>query len=81
MLRRYSNAVLELSADDGIRLLLFAFEKENEEKLFTLWVGSNLCLEESFETFKARMQPVNINEQKTLERIDYLMSSTEWVKG
>lgn len=63
----------------GISLLAFAFEKEDEEKLFARWVGF-AQYELSFEDFKRKLKPVKVDEKKTLERLDDLMSRTSWKK-
>lgn len=63
----------------GISLLAFAFEKEDEEKLFARWVGF-AQYELSFEEFKRKLKPVKVDEKKTLERLDDLMSRTSWKK-
>ncbi len=73
--------MLDLPADEGILLIQYAFEKEDDDKLFTLWVGSRMYLETSFEEFKTRTRPARIDEKAVLERIDRLMESAEWVKG
>lgn len=65
--------------DDGISLLAFAFDKEDEDKLFTRWVGF-AQYEVSFEEFKRKLMPVRVDEKKTLERIDELMAKTTWEK-
>lgn len=81
MYRRYSGVVPDLPVEDGIRLINFAFEKETEDRLFTLWVGSNQCAELSFNDFKERLKPIRIDEEATLERLDELMESAQWAKG
>ena len=63
----------------GISLLAFAFEKEDEDKLFARWVGF-AQYEVSFEEFKRKLMPVKVDEKKTLERLDDLMSRTSWKK-
>lgn len=65
--------------DLGISLLAFAFEKEDEEKLYARWVGF-AQYEVSFEEFKRKLMPVKVDEEKTLERLDELMSRTMWKK-
>lgn len=81
MYRRYSGVVPDLPVEDGIRLILFALDKEAEDRLFTLWVGSNQCAEVSFTEFKERLKPIRIDEEATLERLDELMESAQWAKG
>lgn len=65
--------------DDGISLLAFAFDKEDEDKLFTRWVGF-AQYEVSFEEFKKKLMPVRVDEKKTLEHLDELMAKTKWEK-
>lgn len=69
-----------MPVDDGISLLAFAFDKEDEDKLFSRWVGY-AQYEMSFEEFKRRLKPVKVNETETLERLDELMTKTVWRKG
>lgn len=70
---------MDLPAEAGISLFTFAFEKEEDEKLFSRWVGY-AQYEISFEEFKRRLQPVRVDEKKTLAEIDRLMDSTNWGK-
>jgi len=58
-------------------LIEFAFEKESEDKLFQRWIGF-AQYEVSFEEFKQKLQPVKVDEEKTLEKIDKLMESVTW---
>ena len=66
-----------MPVDDGMSLLAFAFEKEADEKLFERWIGY-AQYEVSFEEFKKKLQPVKIDEKKTLEDIDKLMATVTW---
>lgn len=68
-----------MSADEGISLLTYAFEKEADDKIFARWIGF-AQYEVSFEEFKRQLQPVTVNEKKTLEQIDELMADTQWGK-
>ena len=68
-----------MPVEDGISLLVYAFEKEDEDKLFDRWVNA-AQYEVSFDEFKSKLQPVAIDEKKTLEDIDELMSGTTWRK-
>ena len=63
--------------DDGISLLAFAFEKEEDDKLYSRWVGL-AQYEFSFEEFKKNLKPVRFDEKKTLADLDKLMGSTTW---
>lgn len=63
--------------DDGISLLAFGFEKEDDDKLFARWVGF-AQYEVSFDDFKRKLKPARVDEEKTLERIDELMAKTTW---
>lgn len=63
--------------DDGISLLAFGLEKEDDDKLFARWVGF-AQYEVSFDDFKRKLKPVRVDEEKTLERIDELMAKTTW---
>lgn len=65
--------------DDGISLLAYAFEAEENDKLYARWIGF-AQYEVSFEEFKRRLKPVVVNEKETLDRIDELMSKTNWRK-
>ena len=70
-------SIKEMPIDDGISLLAFALEKEDEDKLFARWVGF-AQYEIGFDEFKRRLMPVKVDEKKTLERIDELMEKTVW---
>ena len=65
--------------EDGISLLVFAFDKEDEDKLFDRWVNA-AQYEVSFEEFKRQLQPVKVDEKQTLDKIDELMAETAWRK-
>lgn len=71
---------MEMPADDGISLLSYAFGKEEDEKLFSRWIGF-AQYEISFEEFKRKLMPVKIDEKKTLADLDRLMDETVWGKG
>lgn len=78
MLRRYHNAnIKEMPLNDGISLLVYAFEQEENDKLFSRWIGF-AQYEVSFEEFKQKLMPVRVNEKDTLARIDELMEKTSW---
>ena len=80
MLRRYHSAnIAEMSIQDGISLLAFAFEKEEEDKLYARWIGF-AQYDVSFDEFKRKLMPVSVNEKDTLEKIDELMNRTNWQK-
>ena len=80
MLRRYHNADLkEMPLNEGISLLAYAFEKEEDDKLYARWVGF-AQYEVSFEEFKQKLMPVRVDEKETLKEIDELMSKTSWRK-
>lgn len=66
-----------MPVEDGISLLTYASEKEDEDKLFARWIGF-AQYEVSFEEFKRRLKPVRVNEKKTLEELDELMGQTTW---
>lgn len=69
-----------MPVDDGISLLTFAFEQETDDKIFIRWV--NLAQYDiSFQEFKESLKPVNVNEKKTLKKLDELMENTQWVKA
>jgi len=68
-----------MPVEDGISLLVYAFEKEDEDKLFDRWVNA-AQYEVSFEEFKRQLRPVRIDEKQTLETLDELMSATTWRK-
>ena len=68
-----------MPVDDGISLLTYAFEKEDEDKIFARWVGF-AQYEVGFEEFKRRLTPAKVDEKKTIERIDELMEKTAWQK-
>ena len=68
-----------MPADEGISLLTFAFEKEDDDKLFSRWIGY-AQYEISFDEFKHKLKPARINEKKTIEELDKLMENTFWRK-
>ena len=59
--------------------MTFAFEKEDDDKLFSRWIGY-AQYEVSFDEFKRKLKPARVNEKKTLEDIDKLMENTFWRK-
>lgn len=79
MYRRYQQNVMEMPAEDGISLLTFAMEKEEEDKLFSRWVGL-AQYEVSFDEFKQQLKPVKVDEKKTFDMLDELMDETNWKK-
>lgn len=68
---------MEMPADDGISLLSYAFGKEEDDMLYSRWVGL-AQYEVSFEEFKRNLAPVRIDEKKTLEKVDKLMETIAW---
>ena len=68
---------MEMPVDDGISLLSYAFGKEEDDMLYSRWVGL-AQYEVSFEEFKQKLAPVRIDEKKTLEKVDKLMESITW---
>lgn len=70
---------MEMPAEEGISLLTFALEKEEEDKLYSRWIGF-AQYEVSFEEFKRKLKPVIVNEKKTYDMLDELMDETNWKK-
>ena len=70
---------MEMPAEDGISLFAFAFENEDDDKLFSRWIGL-AQYEISFDEFKRQLMPARVDEKKTLEEIDKLMANTVWEK-
>lgn len=68
---------MEMPVDDGISLLSYAFGKEEDDMLYSRWVGL-AQYEVSFEEFKRNLAPVRIDEKKTLEKVDKLMETIAW---
>lgn len=68
---------MEMPVDDGISLLSYAFGKEEDDMLYSRWVGL-AQYEVSFEEFKQKLAPVRIDEKKTLEKVDKLMETIAW---
>ena len=66
-----------MPVDDGISLLSYAFGKEEDDMLYSRWVGL-AQYEVSFEEFKRNLAPVRIDEKKTLEKVDKLMETIAW---
>ena len=71
---------MELPADDGVRLLSFAFDKEQDDRLFQRWIGQ-AQYQMGFDEFKQSLIPVRIDTQKTLKELDELMENTTWTKA
>lgn len=59
--------------------MTFALEKEEEDKLFSRWIGF-AQYEVSFEEFKQKLKPVKVDEKKTFDMLDELMDETNWKK-
>jgi len=70
---------LELPADDGVQLLVFALNKEQDEKLFLRWIGQ-AQYQMSFDDFKQSLKPVIINTEETMAQLNELMENTTWTK-
>lgn len=68
---------MEMPVDDGISLLSYALGKEEDDMLYSRWVGL-AQYEVSFEEFKQKLAPVRIDEKKTLEKVDKLMETIAW---
>lgn len=59
--------------------MTYAFEKETDDKIFARWVGF-AQYDVSFEEFKRQLQPVKVDEKKTIKQLDELMAGTQWEK-
>ena len=70
---------MELPADDGVQLLVFALNKEQDEKLFLRWIGQ-AQYQMSFDDFKQSLKPVIINTEETMAQLNELMENTTWTK-
>jgi hypothetical protein len=70
---------LELPADDGVQLLVFAFNKEQDERLFQRWIGQ-AQYQMSFDEFKESLKPIRINTEETMTQLNELMENTKWTK-
>lgn len=68
-----------MPVDDGIPLLLYARDKEEEDRLFLRWVNGPQ-FEYGYEEFKKALAPARVDTTKTLEDIDELMETTHWQK-
>lgn len=81
MLRRYSDVerIMELPANDGVQLLSYALNKEQDDRLFMRWIGQ-AQYQMSFDEFKQSLIPVRIDTKKTMEQLDELMENTKWTK-
>lgn len=65
--------------EDGISLLEYAFEKEDEDRLYARWVGL-AQYEISFDDFKRQLKPVKVDAEKTIADLDELMAKTQWAQ-
>ena len=65
--------------NDGVSLLLYALEKEDEDKLYSRWVAGPQ-LQYGYEEFKELLKPVLVNEKQVLADLDDLMENTTWEK-
>lgn len=70
---------MEMPLNDGVSLLLYALDKETEDKLFARWIAGPQ-LQYGYEEFKKALQPVKINEDDILDEIDEIMADTVWQK-
>lgn len=61
--RRYGGNILGLPADEGISLLEFAFEQEQNDKLYLRWVQS-LQYSMSFDDFKNQLKPATFKRDE-----------------
>ena len=68
-----------MPVEDGISILAYGFEKEEEDRLFARWIGI-AQYDVSFEEFKRRLEPVKVDEKETLKEIDDIMERTRWRK-
>ena len=68
-----------MPSNDGISLLLYAMEKEEDDKLFARWIAGPQ-LQYGYEEFKELLKPVRMDEKKTMEDIDSFMKNTAWEK-
>lgn len=70
---------MELPANDGVQLLSYAMNKEQDDRLFMRWIGQ-AQYQMSFDEFKQSLIPVRIDTKKTMEQLDELMENTKWTK-
>ena len=70
---------MELPAGDGVQLLIFALNKEQDERLFQRWI-LHAQYEMSFDDFKRSLLPVRIDEKATMSKLDEIMENTTWQK-
>jgi hypothetical protein len=70
---------MELPANDGVQLLSYALNKEQDDRLFMRWIGQ-AQYQMSFDEFKQSLIPVRIDTKKTMEQLDELMENTKWTK-
>ena len=59
--------------------MLYAMEKEEDDKLFARWIAGPQ-LQYGYEEFKELLKPVRMDEKKTMEDIDSFMKNTAWEK-
>ena len=72
-------AIKGMPVSDGVPFLLYAFEQEEEDKLFQRWVAGPQ-LQYGYDEFKNLLKPVEINEKATFEKLDAIMDGTRWSK-
>ena len=68
-----------MPACDGIPLLLYALDKEDEDRLFLRWICGPQ-FQYGFDEFKNVLKPALVNTAQTMEDIDELMETTHWQK-
>lgn len=56
---------MELPLQDGIDLMLYAMEKETDEKLFQRWIGM-AQYEMGFEEFKTKLGPARFKSDEEI---------------
>ena len=79
MYRRYSSpeTILQLPLRDGVELLLYAFEKEEDDLIFRRWV-QNAHNYMSFDSFKAGLTPAPPkSEAVILEDVGNILTTFE----
>lgn len=59
--------------------MLYAMEKEEDDKLFARWIAGPQ-LQYGYEEFKQLLQPVRINEKDILKDVDEIIAHTVWQK-
>lgn len=68
---------MELPAQDGIDLILYAFEQENEDKIFERWVGL-AQYDMSYDEFKEKLKVAGNTAKPTddvLEDVGNILNS------